>query len=124
MRSLEFTSGDLLSRLVSDIETLQDFFVRVLAPPLVAALIGIFMWFILGAFQSAFALVFLVFYLLAGVGIPLVMYLMGRTLEERIVLIRASSRWHLSIRSREELTCSLMGEQVSKQRMCRYSRPD
>ncbi len=90
VRTHEFTSGDVLSRLVSDIETLQDFFVRVIAPPLAAALIGIFMWFLLGTFHRAFALVFLIFYLLAGVGIPLVMYLMGRRLEERIIIIRAT----------------------------------
>jgi thiol reductant ABC exporter CydC subunit len=32
-------SGDLLSRFVSDVDTLQDFYLRALAPPLVAALV-------------------------------------------------------------------------------------
>lgn len=35
----EFRSGDLLARMVADTEALQDFFLRVLGPPLVAALI-------------------------------------------------------------------------------------
>jgi thiol reductant ABC exporter CydC subunit len=34
-----FRSGDLLARMVADAEALQDFFVRALAPPMVAALI-------------------------------------------------------------------------------------
>ncbi len=38
-RLQQFRSGDLLSRIVSDIETLQDFYVRVVGPPLVAIVI-------------------------------------------------------------------------------------
>ena len=87
--SREFTSGDLLSRLVSDIETLQDFYARSLAPVLVAVAIGIIMWFVLGAFNIAFALVLLAFYLLAGVGVPLLAYLLSHRLEARIILTRS-----------------------------------
>ena len=89
VKSREYTSGDLLSRLVSDIETLQDFYARSIAPVLVAAIIGLIMWFVLGAYNSAFAIVLLAFYLLAGVGVPLVMYLLGRTLEERVITVRS-----------------------------------
>jgi len=35
-----FRSGDLLARLVSDIDSVQDLFIRGLAPPLAAALVG------------------------------------------------------------------------------------
>jgi ATP-binding cassette subfamily C protein CydC len=37
---MDFQSGDLLARIVSDIETLQQFFLRVLAPPVVALIIS------------------------------------------------------------------------------------
>ena len=37
-RLLKYRSGDLLSRITSDIKTLEDFYVRTLSPPLVAAL--------------------------------------------------------------------------------------
>ncbi|MFL5658864.1 MAG: thiol reductant ABC exporter subunit CydC [Ktedonobacteraceae bacterium] len=94
-RSREYTSGDLLSRLVSDIETLQDFYVRSLAPTLVAAAIGIIMWFVLGAYNLTFAIVLLAFYLLAGVGVPLVMYLSGYKLEERIIIVRSDLKMAL-----------------------------
>ncbi len=89
VKSREYTSGDLLSRLISDIETLQDFYARSIAPALVAAIIGLIMWFVLGAYNSAFAIVLLAFYLLAGVGVPLVMYLLGRTLEEHVITVRS-----------------------------------
>jgi ATP-binding cassette, subfamily C, bacterial CydC len=35
-----FRSGDLLARLVSDVDATQDLFIRGLAPPLIAALVG------------------------------------------------------------------------------------
>ena len=35
-------SGDLLARIVADIETLEDFYVRVIVPPVVAALVTAF----------------------------------------------------------------------------------
>jgi len=36
----DFRSGDLLARLVSDVDAIQDLFIRGLAPPLTAALVG------------------------------------------------------------------------------------
>jgi ATP-binding cassette subfamily C protein CydC len=36
----DFRSGDLLARLVSDVDATQDLFIRGLAPPLIAALVG------------------------------------------------------------------------------------
>ena len=36
----EFSSGDLLARLVSDVDATQDLFIRGIAPPLAAALVG------------------------------------------------------------------------------------
>src|SRR5271157_1327681 len=38
-----YKGGDLLSRAVSDIETLQDFYLRVVAPPAVAVVVGLAM---------------------------------------------------------------------------------
>src|SRR5258708_34763180 len=62
------SSADLVARLVPDIETLQDFYTRVLAPPVVAALVGLGMWVFLGAYAVGFSCLFLTFYVLAGVG--------------------------------------------------------
>jgi ATP-binding cassette subfamily C protein CydC len=43
-------SGDLLARAVSDIETLQHFYVRVVAPPAVAVLVTLAMWLFMAGF--------------------------------------------------------------------------
>lgn len=70
-RLMQYKSGDLLSRIVADIETLENFYVRVLAPPLVALLIAALLWVILAGFDSWLAAATLFFLLLAGVGAPL-----------------------------------------------------
>jgi ATP-binding cassette subfamily C protein CydC len=82
-------SGDLLSRIVADIETLQDFFVRTLAPPLVAAITGLALWIFFGAFAPSLALAFLGFYLLAGVGLPLLTYTLSRRAGAGIIQARS-----------------------------------
>ncbi len=40
-RTVEMRSSDLLTRAVTDVESLQNFFVRAVAPPLVAALVAL-----------------------------------------------------------------------------------
>ncbi|HEY4387931.1 MAG TPA: thiol reductant ABC exporter subunit CydC [Ktedonobacteraceae bacterium] len=87
--STNYTSGDLLSRFVADVETLQDVYARAISPPVVAMVIGVMMWLVLGAYQVLFALTFLSFFLLAGIGIPVLIYLMSRKMEQRIVQVRA-----------------------------------
>jgi len=90
--STDYTSGDLLSRLVADIDTLQEFYIRVIAPPAIAILLGIIMWFVLGAFDVRFAITLLAFYLLAGVGIPLLTYLLSGKLGRNMIAIRSALR--------------------------------
>lgn len=84
-----YRSGDLLSRIVSDIDTLQNFYLRVLAPPLVAAVTALGMWLLLGAFNPIFSLAFLGFYLLAGVGVPWLTHLLSKRLAARSVGLRS-----------------------------------
>ena len=43
-RLLTYQSGDLLSRIISDIETLERFYLRVVAPPAVAVLTALLTW--------------------------------------------------------------------------------
>lgn len=83
-------SGDLLTRVVGDIETLQNFYSRVLAPPLVAAVCGVALWLFFGAFDPVLALIFLTFYLLVGLGLPLVAGLTGRSLGQELISLRAA----------------------------------
>ncbi|MBN9388795.1 MAG: thiol reductant ABC exporter subunit CydC [Chloroflexi bacterium] len=84
-----YRSGDLLSRVVSDIDTLQNFYLRVLAPPLVAVVTGLGMWLLLGAYNPVFAFAFLGFYILAGVGVPWLTHLLSKRLAARSVVLRS-----------------------------------
>lgn len=88
--SMDYTSGDLLSRLVADIDTLQEFYIRVIAPPAVAILIVSIMWFVLATYHVLFAVTLLAFSLLAGVGVPLLTYLLSRKLGQRIIATRSA----------------------------------
>ena len=64
-------SGDLLSRVIDDVESLQDLYLRAVAPPLVALLVGTALTVFLTAFDPLIALVALAFMLAAGIGVPL-----------------------------------------------------
>ena len=88
--SMESSSGDLLSRFVADVEMLQELYVRAISPPIIALIIGIIMWLVLGAYNVLFVLTLLTFFLLAGIGVPLLTYGMSRRLEQRIVQVRAA----------------------------------
>lgn len=88
-RLMQYRSGDLLSRIVADIETLEDLYVRVLAPPLVAVLVGGSMWFFMGTFAPALAIVLLVALALTGVVLPILARRMGRPVGQRRVRVRS-----------------------------------
>ena len=85
-------SGDLLTRLIADIETLENFYVRVLAPPLVAIVVvlGISLW--IGTFDLRLAAALLGFLLLAGVALPFLTLSLGRTPGRTLVESRARLR--------------------------------
>jgi len=88
-RLMDYRSGDLFSRIVGDVETLKFFYLRVLAAPLVAflVLLGIFVflaWFYLPA-----ALMVLIFFLLAGVGVPLMVRVSSQGLGRESLELKA-----------------------------------
>jgi ATP-binding cassette subfamily C protein CydC len=85
-------SGDLLARSVADIETLESFYVRVLVPPLAAALVAAFTCILLGVFAWQLALALLVVLIATGVGLPLTMRRLGAGSSGELVTTRA----HLS----------------------------
>jgi len=83
-------SGDLLRRIVSDVEMLQNIYLRVVAPPAVAALIAVGVWLFLGALGATFVLPYLALFLLSSVGIPGLSHLLSRKIGKRIVTTRAA----------------------------------
>jgi thiol reductant ABC exporter CydC subunit len=87
-----FSSGDLLTRLVSDVDATQDLFIRGIAPPLAAALVGagavVACLLILTPAGAALAAGLLA----AGIGIPVLAARAARGAARRI----APSRGHLA----------------------------
>ena len=88
-RLMQYRSGDLLARIVADIETLENLYLRVLAPPVVALLVASLAALLMGAFDARLVLALLVFLLLAGAGLPLLTQGLGRRTARRLVGIRA-----------------------------------
>ena len=70
-RLVSMRSGDLLSRVIGDIESLQNLYLRAVAPPLVALVIALLLTLFLNLFDPLVALAALVFMLAAGVLVPL-----------------------------------------------------
>ncbi|MFN2143871.1 MAG: thiol reductant ABC exporter subunit CydC, partial [Anaerolineales bacterium] len=77
-------SSDLYSRLAGDIETLQDFYVRVAAPPLVALLTSTAVLWFFGRWSVWMALILLGFQVLTGVATPLAVRWIGAKSSRRI----------------------------------------
>ena len=69
-RLLQYRSGDLLTRTVADIETLENFYLRVVIPPLAAALVTLLACLLLGSFDGRLGVALLLFILLTGVALP------------------------------------------------------
>jgi len=69
-RLLNFRSGDLLSRIVADVEIQQNLYLRVLAPPFVALLVLLGYGLFLARYDVRFSFILAACFLVAGVGIP------------------------------------------------------
>jgi thiol reductant ABC exporter CydC subunit len=88
-RLIGYRSGDLLSRIVADIETLENFYVRGVAPPVVALLVGLLAWFFFASFHARLAPTLLAFLALAGVGVPLLARTLGHRAGRRAIDVRS-----------------------------------
>jgi ATP-binding cassette subfamily C protein CydC len=84
-----FRSGDVLTRLVADIEELQNIYLRVISPVIVAAVIGVFTFGLFSIFSSLLAWVALTFLAVTGFGVPLLSTLLTRRLGQQQLSLRA-----------------------------------
>lgn len=85
----EERSGDLLDAMVRDVDQLQNLYLRVLAPPLIAVLIAGLGFGIAAVHHPLLGLTLLGMMLLAGIGIPLASHLLGRQAGVRYVRAKA-----------------------------------
>lgn len=89
---LRYRSADLFSRIVSDVDTLQNFFLRVATPSLTAAVILVAYLLFLSWFDPLLALGFSAFYLLGGVGVPLGIRALGQQTQAKRSELQAQLR--------------------------------
>lgn len=89
-RLLERRAGDLLSRIVADVEMLENFYVRAVAPPLTALLVSAIVCSFLGSIHPAPALTLLSLLLAQGLILPLLTRILSRSPGQMLVLSRAA----------------------------------
>jgi ATP-binding cassette subfamily C protein CydCD len=90
-RLMDFRVGDLVARAVADVETLENAYVRLLAPPLVAVCVaaGVCIYLLVNHAANV-AIVVVSFFLLAGLAVPLSAHYFARGPGVRIVNGRAA----------------------------------
>ena len=84
--------GDLLGRIVADIDTLEDFYVRVVSPPIVAALVTAFAAGILGLFEPILGVVLVAFAAFTGIVLPAIARRLSRSAARTLIETRAELR--------------------------------
>jgi ATP-binding cassette subfamily C protein CydC len=87
-RLMEFRGGDLLARIIGDVETLENFYVRVISPPLTAVVIGLFTAIFLASFHPILAPVFLTFFISLGFLLPALAQVTSRKPAETAITLR------------------------------------
>ncbi len=88
-RLMRYRSGDLLSRIVKDVEELENVYLRVFSPVAVATITSLLAFFIFLTFDPTLAFVALGFLVLTGVGVPLLVGTLARGLGRRQLELRA-----------------------------------
>ncbi|CAB5039481.1 unannotated protein [freshwater metagenome] len=87
---MQHQSGDLLTRIIADIDTLQDLYLRVLVPPVAAALAVSLGCILLAGFSPWLGLALFVFVCLCGIAIPLAMHGLTRSSSASLVQDQAN----------------------------------
>lgn len=87
-RLLRHRSGDLLSRVVKDVEELENVYLRIVSPVAVAATISLITFLIFYTFDAMLAFVALGFLASTGVGVPLLVRRLARGLGRRQLELR------------------------------------
>jgi ATP-binding cassette subfamily C protein CydC len=109
---LTYRSGDLLTRLVADVDELQNIYLRGVSPIITAVIIGFLTFALFSIFSPLLAWVALAFLIITGFGVPL---LVG-------ALARGSGRRQLALRA--ELKAQLVDGIQGVQDLLAYGRGD
>jgi len=87
-RLMAYRAGDLLARVVGDVETLENLYVRVVAPVLVAGMTALGVGLFLSAYGPRLAVVALGAFVTAGALLPWVVRRLSREPGQRLVTLR------------------------------------
>ena len=88
-RLMNYKSGDLLARVIGDVETLENFYVRVVSPSLTAIFIGIFTSLFFASFYPVIAYVLIGLFLALGLILPLAAQIISNKTGQRLITERA-----------------------------------
>lgn len=89
---LTYRSGDMLARLVADVDELQHLYLRVVAPFAVAIMMCALTWCVFAIFSPLLAWVALAFLIAAGLGVPLLVSRLTRHLGKQQLALRAEQK--------------------------------
>jgi ATP-binding cassette subfamily C protein CydC len=116
-RLLMYRSGDVLTRLVADIEELQNVYLRVVSPFIIAAVTAILTFGLFAIFSPVLAWTALAFLVVAGLGVPLLARALAHGLGKRQLALRAELNTQIveGIQGVQDiLACGRAGDQQSK----------
>ncbi|MBD3224234.1 MAG: thiol reductant ABC exporter subunit CydC [Caldithrix sp.] len=88
-RILYTKKSDLFSRIINDIEELQNIYIRVLAPPMVALATMILIGILFGQFSWLYAFILFVFQFISAFIIPYFAYRLSKGLGSQIIQLKA-----------------------------------
>ena len=88
-RLQQFQSGDLLTRILSDIETLQDFYLRAISPPVVGFVVALLTAWVLAGISPALAVLNLCLVCLGGIGLAWGAQRLTRSSGSRLIQARS-----------------------------------
>jgi ATP-binding cassette, subfamily C, bacterial CydC len=94
-RLMDFRSGDILNRIVADIDALDNLYLRVLSPSMIAllmsALVAGFLW----LFDPVISMVTALFLTMAGVWVPLIAFRLGESCGQGLAQHLSDLRIHI-----------------------------
>lgn len=94
-RVMEWQSGQLLNAIVGDVETLKEFYLRVLAPPMVAIVVLCGTCIFLAQYSRSFVYVIIGAFIMAGIVLPIFLRMIQKPAAQELVSLRGELRTQL-----------------------------
>ena len=91
-RLAAYRSADLLKRIVDDIQSLENIYSRVIAPPVTALMVTALIWVLVGSWSTSAAMGVLACQLVAGAALPAATAIMARGTARKIARLQAEQQ--------------------------------